>query len=89
MVAAYHLADGDYNQAIGSFEQGILFAKHADALVDELLHHGYILISKMLKSPTDTSLQDDYERLKADFLEIEHGEDFILQLETAYAVFSK
>lgn len=89
MVAAYHLADGEYNQAIDSFEQGILFAKRADALVDELLNHGYILISKMLKSPTDTSLQDDYERLKADFREIEHGEDFILQLDTAYAVFSK
>jgi hypothetical protein len=89
MVAAYHLADGDNKHAIANFEQGILFARQAGAGVDELLNHGYLLVTKMLNDPDDESLQADYEKLKTAFREIEHGEDFIKQLDTAYGVFSK
>lgn len=89
MVAAYYLADGEYDQAIVNFKQGILFAKQADARVDELLNHGYILLTKMLRPPEDDGLHEDYDKLKAAFLEVEHGEDFIKQLDTAYAVFSR
>jgi hypothetical protein len=57
--------------------------------VDELLNHGYVLVVKMLIAPEDDSLKGDYKKLKAAFREVEHGEDFIQQLDTAFAVFSK
>jgi hypothetical protein len=87
MVAAYHLADGDRELAIANFEQGVLYAMQSGAGVDELLNHGYILVVKMLSNPEDDRLQEDYENLKTAFREVEHGEDFIRQLDTAYAVF--
>lgn len=87
MVAAYHLADGNHKLAIANFEQGVLYARRSGAGVDELLNHGYILVVNMLITPEDESLQEDYEKLKTAFREIEHGEDFILQLDTAHAVF--
>jgi hypothetical protein len=42
----------------------------------------------MLASTEDKNLKVDYERLKSSFQDIEHGEDFIQQLDTAYKVFS-
>lgn len=89
MIGAYNLADGDYDQAIEYFQLGITSAKQANAQVDELLNHGYILVSKMLNSPANKDLQADYDRLKDAFHEVEHGNDFIQQLDTAYAVFSR
>ena len=89
MVAAYHLADGEFELAIDNFKQGISYAKRADAGVDELLNHGYILVARMLSTPENQSLKEEYEMLKEAFREIEHGEDFIQQLDTAYAVFHK
>ncbi len=89
LVGAYHMADGEYNQAIDNFNLGINFAKQANATVDELLNHGYVLVAKMLATPEDTSVREDYENLKGAFREVEHGEDFIKQLEIAHAVFSK
>ena len=81
--------EGDIVSASLFTEQGILFAKQADAIVDELLNHGYILVSKILHTPEDDSLQEDYKKIKAAFREVEHGEDFIQQLDTAYEVFSR
>jgi tetratricopeptide (TPR) repeat protein len=89
LVGAYQLADGKYNQAVSSFEEGIKFAKQADATVDELLNHGYILVTKMLATPDDTSIPVAYENLKTAFQQVEHGGDFVQQLDTAYQVFSK
>ena len=88
MIGAYHLAEGDYKKALTAFEQGSSFAKKADALGDEMLNQGYQLLSKMLISPSDSSLRKDYEQLKENFLSIDHGEDFIQQLETAFKVFT-
>lgn len=88
MVGAYHLAECEYGQAINSFEEGIKFAKQADAVVDELLNHGYILLAKMLAKSGDASIPEAYENLKTAFQEVEHGGDFVQQLDTAYQVFS-
>ena len=65
-----------------------MFARKAGAGVDELLYHGYILVVKMLDTPDDIILREDCEKLKLAFQEVEHGEDFIQQLNTTYAVFS-
>ncbi len=89
LVGAYHIADGEYNQAIDNFERGINFAKQANATVDELLNHGYVLIAKILTSSEDMNIRNDFENLKGAFWEVEHGEDFIRQLDTAYSVFTK
>ncbi len=88
LLGAYQLADGDYVQAINNFDQGIVFAKRGNAAVDELLNHGYILLAKMLSSPEDANLRQAYENLKVAFREVEHGDDFIQQLDTALEVFT-
>jgi hypothetical protein len=46
-----------------------------------------VLISKMLQAENDLALKEDYAKLKNAFLNVEHGEDYIQQLETAYRVF--
>jgi tetratricopeptide (TPR) repeat protein len=89
MVGAYYLADGEHEQAIKSFERAISFAKAAGAGIDELLNHGYVLVAKLLDTPDDVLLIEDFDTLKNAFREVEHGEDFIQQLETARLVFSK
>lgn len=89
LVGAYYLADGEYDQAINSFEKGIKYAKQADATVDELLNHGYILVAKMLATPDEPGIPEAYDNLKTAFQQVEHGGDFIQQLDTAYQVFSK
>ena len=88
MVGAYHLAEGEYNLAIESFEQGVVFARKADARADELLNQGYILIVQLLASPENSHLIEEYQSLKSSFQNVEHGEDFIQQLDTAYKVLS-
>lgn len=88
MISAYHMAEGECREAITAFEQGSAFAKNADAMEDKILNQGYILVSEMLISPEDTSAKNAYENLKESFQAVEHGEDFIHQLDTAYKVFS-
>lgn len=87
MLAAYYLAEAKYELAINNFEQAISFAGRANTPIDELLNHGYVLISKMLQAENDLALKEDYAKLKNAFLNVEHGEDYIQQLETAYRVF--
>jgi hypothetical protein len=89
MVGAYHLEGGAYDLAIKSFEEGINFARKADAQADEMLNQGYVFISRLLASPDDHSAREAYDSLKADFQAIEHGERFIQQLDTALKVFSQ
>lgn len=88
MVGAYHLEGGAYDLAIGSFEEGIKFARKADAQADEMLNQGYVFISRLLSSPGDSTARTAYDSLKADFQGIEHGESFIQQLDTAFNVLS-
>jgi len=57
--------------------------------VDELLNHGYIFVVKMLGSPEDNHVLEAYDGLKVAFQEVEHGEDFIEQLDIAHAEFSR
>jgi hypothetical protein len=53
-----------------------------------MLNQGYISITRLLASPEETAAQEEYEILKASFQEIEHGESFVQQLDTAFKVFS-
>jgi hypothetical protein len=53
-----------------------------------MLNQGYITISSLLASPGDSQIRAEYEGLKAEFQELEHGESFIQQLDTALKVFS-
>jgi len=87
MLAAYYLAEAKFELAIKNFERAISFAGRANTPIDELLNHGYVLIAKMLQSENDLALQEDYAKLKSAFLNVEHGEDYIQQLETAHRVF--
>jgi hypothetical protein len=88
-VGAYQIADREYDEAVQSFELAMSFAAKADAPGDELLNQGYILITKLLAVPADSAVQMEYESLKEQLRSIEHGDDFIQQLETAHKVFSE
>jgi hypothetical protein len=54
-----------------------------------MLNRGYILIAEMLMSPDDANTSAAFDNLKEDFRALEHGDDFIQQLDTAYEVFSR
>jgi hypothetical protein len=88
MVGAYCLAEGEYEKAIAEFEEGSACAEKAEAKTDELLNQAYILLAKLLGSPEDTRVKKAYEEIKESLLAVEHAEDFIQQLNTAYRVFS-
>jgi hypothetical protein len=88
MVGAYQLEAGAYEQAIASFEEGVKYARKSSAQADEMLNQGYILIARLLASPGDSVAGGEYESLKASFINIEHGESFVQQLDTALNVFS-
>ena len=81
MVGAYHLQDGAYDQAISSFDEGVKFARKANAHADDLLNQGYILVARLLASPEVSATREDYETLKSSFQEIEHGDSFIQQMD--------
>ena len=73
MVGAYQLEGSEYDLAIKSFEEGINFARKADAQADEMLNQGYIFLAKLLASPGDNAVRTGYDSLKADFQDIEYG----------------
>lgn len=89
LVGAYHLAESEYSEARSHFQDGIAYAQAANEPADALLNQGYLLITKSLVSPDDIATLDNFENFKEDFKTLEHGDDFIQQLDTAFEVFSR
>ncbi len=89
LMVAYHMAEGEYSESVPHFEKGGAYAHKVREQTDEMLNRGYILIAEMLMSPDDANTSAAFDNLKEDFRALEHGDDFIQQLDTAYEVFSR
>jgi tetratricopeptide (TPR) repeat protein len=89
MLAAYYLATKDYEEAKQTFEEASEFARAAESNADVLLCEGFVALAKLLANPDDNRSRAKLDDVKMQIAKIEHGEDFINQLDTAYQVFSK
>jgi hypothetical protein len=89
MLAAYYLASLEYKEAQSTFEEAAEFASAAESHADELLCQGFAYLTKLLANPEDNAVRAKLDDVKIQFVDIEHGESFIAQLDTAYQVFSK
>jgi tetratricopeptide (TPR) repeat protein len=89
MLAAYYLATREYEEAQKTFDEAAEFASVAESQADELLCQGFAHLTKLLANPEDITSQAKLDDVKTQFAEIDHGESFISQLDTAYQVFSQ
>lgn len=88
MLAAFYLAEKEYEDARRYFDEGAEFAQNAESQADELLCRGFSALVKILINPEDNKAKSSLEDIKSQFADIEHGDSFITQIETAYRVFS-
>lgn len=88
MLAAFYLAEKEYENARRYFDEGAEFAQNAESQADELLCRGFSALVKILINPEDNKAKSSLEDIKSQFADIEHGDSFITQIETAYRVFS-
>lgn len=88
MLAAFYLAEKEYEDARRYFDEGAEFAQNAESQADELLCRGFSALVKILINPEDNKAKSSLEDIKSQFADIEYGDSFITQIETAYRVFS-
>lgn len=89
MLGGHHLAGGNLSDAAACFNKTEDYAAAANVEAERLLAQGFSLITAMLESPGNTAIQDQLEQVKDHLARLEHGEDFIGQIDTAWSVFSE
>lgn len=88
LLGAHHLAAGDTDQAKQSFEASARHAGTAEARAEELLAQGFALLSTLLgQSTEDSHLRTDLNAIKAQLAELENGDEFVKQIDTAGRIF--
>lgn len=88
VLGAQHIAAGDLSTANTAFTQSAKLAEQADQPSAVLLANGFAALADMLASPKDAEAKQQFTDVKSQFKEIEHGQDYILQMNTAWHVFS-
>ena len=89
MLGAQRLANGDRNAASASFASSAAHAKAAGAESERLLALGFCHLVELLASPNSPDAQRKLVEVKEALAPLEHGADFVGQLETAWRVFSR
>lgn len=87
MLAAQQLAAGEHAAAKASFQSAAEFGKQAKRPSAELLGTGFAALVDLLGSPGDAGLGAALDGIKDQLGTIEHGADYIKQIETAWKVF--
>ncbi len=88
MVGALLLASSKQPEAREQFELAAQYAGEAVQPAEVLLSEGFKLMTIMLDSANTPKTEARYLQLKREIAEMEDGEYFIAQLDTAYEVFS-
>jgi len=88
MVGVQLLASGKRSEARVRFEIAAQYADEAGQPAEVLLSKGFTLMTILLDSTDDQDSEAQYLQLKRDLAEMENGEYFIAQLDTAFEVFS-
>jgi hypothetical protein len=89
MLGAQQLANGDHDAASASFAASAAHAKGAGAESERLLSQGFCHLVELLGAPNSPDAQRKLADVKGSLAPLEHGADFIGQLETAWRVFSR
>jgi len=89
MLGGHHLASSNLSEAAACFNKAEEYAATAKAEADRLLAQGFSLVTTMLASPGNADTQNQLAQVKDQLAQLEHGEGFISQIDTAWGVFSK
>lgn len=86
MLAAHLMAARRWTEAIAHFERAAKYAESAASRSDALLSAGFATLTALLERPEDMAAAARLEEIKAALAPLEHGADFVSQIETAAAV---
>lgn len=87
VVGAHRLALADWPAALKSFTAAVEYAQKADATADALLSQGYIALTEILRDVANADAQQRLSNLKTQLADLEYGDFFVQQLDSALAVF--
>ena len=88
VLGAQHIAAKDLPTAKISFTQSAILAEEAGEHSAVLLANGFATLADMLATSKNAQAKRQFTAIKTQFQEIEHGQDYIQQLNTAWKVFS-
>lgn len=88
MLGGQQLAGGSLSEAQGSFSQAEHYAAAAGAEGERLLAQAFGLITTLLLSPDSINTHAHLTQLKDSLHHLEHGDQFIDQIDTAWQVFA-
>jgi hypothetical protein len=89
MLGAQQMANGDRDGASRSFSASAHHAKAAGAEPERLLAQGFTYLVELMGAPNSPDAHRKLADVKAALAPLEHGADFVGQLETAWRVFSR
>jgi hypothetical protein len=89
VLGAQHLANGDRDAASRAFSASAHHAEATGAESERLLAQGFCHLVELRASPNSPEAQGKLAAVKEALAPLEHGADFVGQLETAWRVFSR
>jgi hypothetical protein len=89
VLGAQQLAHGDRDAASASFASSAAHAAAAGAESERLLAQGFAYLVELLSAPNSPDARKKLEEAKQALAPLEHGADFVGQLDTAWRVFSR
>lgn len=87
ILGAHQLAAQKSSRAEESFGLSQGHADEAESISEKLLAQGFAILARAQANPGNADLADELESVKAGLAEVEHGQDFINQINTAARVF--
>lgn len=88
MLAAQYLAGNGMDAANSEFAKAAALALEAENDSAKLLADGFKHLTELLSNPKDSTAEANFSEIKDKFKDLEQGEGYIQQLETAWTVFS-
>ena len=88
MLGGHYLALGNLTEAKANFEQAGDYAKAANSEADQLLAEAFFLMATLLAAEDHQASQARLADTKDALSQLEHGDHFVKQIDTAWEVFS-
>ncbi|MCP4168826.1 MAG: hypothetical protein GY759_23420 [Chloroflexi bacterium] len=87
MLGAQQMAGEDYQQAEASFSEAADWARQGDTVSESLLAEAFEALAQWLHDPASGAAPERLSSLTQQLQNVEHGDAFIAQVETARSVF--
>lgn len=88
-VGALWLAEGDRAQSRDAFTRSVEHGQAAETDADARLAEAYLALLDVLDAPGDAAAERAWGQARKRLAVVEHGEDFVEQIDTAHRVFSR